>query len=36
VSRVRHEDVFREHGTEQAEAGDERCAYLLFYCRNTS
>ena len=37
VSRVRHEDVFGEHGTERE--ADERCAYLLFYCRtpiNTS
>ena len=31
VSRMRHEDVFEEHGTEWA--ADERCAYLLFYCR---
>ncbi len=31
VSPIRHEDVFREHGTERA--ADERCAYLLFYCR---
>ena len=32
VSPVRHEDVFGEHGTDRA--ADERCAYLLFYCRN--
>jgi ubiquitin carboxyl-terminal hydrolase 10 len=31
VSPMRHEDVFREHGSERA--ADERCAYLLFYCR---
>ncbi|KAN0103981.1 hypothetical protein V8E52_011434 [Russula decolorans] len=30
---MRHEDVFREHGTERA--ADERCAYLLFYCRTS-
>jgi ubiquitin carboxyl-terminal hydrolase 10 len=34
VSPVRHEDVFGEHGTERA--ADERCAYLLFYCRTFS
>jgi len=28
VSAVRHEDVFGEHA-------DERCAYLLFYCRTS-
>ena len=28
VSPVRHEDVFGEHA-------DERCAYLLFYCRTS-
>ena len=34
VSPVRDEDVFGEHGTDSAErAADERCAYLLFYCR---
>ncbi len=31
VTRVRHEDVFGENGTERA--ADERCAYILFYCR---
>ena len=31
VSAIRHEDVFGEHGVEWA--ADERCAYLLFYCR---
>jgi ubiquitin carboxyl-terminal hydrolase 10 len=31
VSAMRHEDVFWEHGTERA--ADERCAYLLIYCR---
>jgi ubiquitin carboxyl-terminal hydrolase 10 len=31
VSAVHHKDVFREHGAERA--ADERCAYLLFYCR---
>ena len=30
VSPMRHEDVFREHGTEQT--ADGQCAYLLFYC----
>ena len=29
VSPVLDEDVFGEHGT------DERCAYLLFYCRTS-
>ena len=33
VTQVHHEDVFGEHGTERA--ADERCAYLLFYCRNS-
>ena len=33
VSPMRHEDVFREHGAELAT--DERCAYLLFYCRTS-
>jgi ubiquitin carboxyl-terminal hydrolase 10 len=33
VTRMRHEDVFGEHGTEQA--ADERCAYLLFYCHTS-
>ena len=30
VSMVRHEDVFGVHGDEQV---DDRCAYMLFYCR---
>ena len=30
---TRHEDVFGENGTERA--ADERCAYLLFYCRTS-
>ena len=30
VSPVRHEDVFQEQ-----RASDERCAYLLFYCRTS-
>ncbi len=33
VTRMRHEDVFAEHGTERA--ADGRCAYLLFYCRTS-
>ena len=33
VSPIGHEDVFGKHGTEQA--ADERCAYLLFYCRTS-
>jgi ubiquitin carboxyl-terminal hydrolase 10 len=33
VSPVQHEDVFGERGTERA--ADERCAYLLFYCRTS-
>ena len=33
VSRMGHEDVFREHGTGRA--ADETCAYLLFYCRTS-
>ncbi|KAI0264534.1 hypothetical protein BGY98DRAFT_1192135 [Russula aff. rugulosa BPL654] len=33
VTRMRHEDVFGEHGTERA--AEERCAYLLFYCRTS-
>jgi ubiquitin carboxyl-terminal hydrolase 10 len=32
VTRVGHEDVFGEHGERVA---DERCAYLLFYCRTS-
>jgi hypothetical protein len=31
---VQHEDVFGEHGTGRAT--DERCAYLLFYCRTSA
>ncbi|KAI0267533.1 hypothetical protein BGY98DRAFT_408494 [Russula aff. rugulosa BPL654] len=31
VTRMRHEDVFGEHGAERA--ADEQCAYLLFFCR---
>ncbi len=27
---VRHGDVFGDHGNEQV---DDRCAYMLFYCR---
>ena len=30
VSMVRHEDVFGGHNNEQV---DDRCAYMLFYCR---
>jgi ubiquitin carboxyl-terminal hydrolase 10 len=33
VTPMRHEDMFREHGTERA--ADELCAYLLFYCRTS-
>ena len=33
VTRMGHEDVFREDGTERA--ANERCAYLLFYCRTS-
>ena len=36
VSPVRDEDVFGEYGTDSAErADDERCAYILFYCRTS-
>ena len=36
VSTVRDEDVFAEHGIGSTErAADERCAYLLFYCRTS-
>ena len=31
VNPMQDEDVFGEHGTDWA--ADERCAYLLFYCR---
>jgi hypothetical protein len=30
VRMVRHEDVFGAHDNEQV---DDRCAYMLFYCR---
>lgn len=30
VTAVRHEDVFRGHDNERV---DDRCAYMLFYCR---
>jgi len=30
ASTVRHEDVFGDHGNERV---DDRCAYVLFYCR---
>ena len=33
VSVIGQEDVFGEHSTELA--ADERCAYLLFYCRTS-
>ena len=33
VSTIRQEDVFGEHGTERA--AEERCTYLLFYCRTS-
>src|SRR5580658_5071587 len=33
VTRMRHEDVFGEHGTKRS--ADEQCAYLLFYCRTS-
>jgi ubiquitin carboxyl-terminal hydrolase 10 len=33
VTRVRHEAVFGEDGTDRA--AEERCAYLLFYCRTS-
>ena len=29
VSTVRHEDMF---GGQENERGDDRCAYMLFYC----
>jgi len=32
VSVVRHEDVFEGHDNEPV---DDRCAYMLFYCRAT-
>lgn len=33
VSTVRHEDVFGRYDNERA---DDRCAYMLFYCRVAS
>ena len=33
ATRMRHEDVFGEDDTKRA--ADERCAYLLFYCRTS-
>ena len=33
VGSVRHEDVFGGHNYEW---GDDRCAYMLFYCRTAS
>jgi ubiquitin carboxyl-terminal hydrolase 10 len=33
VTKMGHEDVFGEHGTEWA--AKERCAYLLFYSRTS-
>ena len=33
VSVMRHEDVFGELNTDRA--AEERCAYLLFYCRTS-
>ncbi|KAI0280025.1 hypothetical protein BGY98DRAFT_377067 [Russula aff. rugulosa BPL654] len=33
VTRMGHDDVFGEYGTERA--AEERCAYLLFYCRTS-
>ena len=33
VTRLRHEDVFGGHGIERS--ADERCGYLLFYCRTS-
>jgi hypothetical protein len=30
VSAVRHEDVFEGHDNKRL---DDRCAYMLFYCR---
>ena len=33
VRVVRHEDVFEYHDNEH---GDERCAYMLFYCHTAS
>ena len=33
VTRMGHEDVFGEDGTERG--AEERCAYLLFYCRTS-
>jgi ubiquitin carboxyl-terminal hydrolase 10 len=33
VTRIRHDDVFGEYGTERAAEG--QCTYLLFYCRTS-
>jgi ubiquitin carboxyl-terminal hydrolase 10 len=33
VTRMGHEDLFGEDGTERG--AEERCAYLLFYCRTS-
>ena len=33
VTPMQHEDVFGEHDTERA--ADERCTYLLLYCRTS-
>ena len=33
VSVVQHEEVFGGHNNER---GDDRCAYMLFYCRTAS
>ena len=33
VNPMRHENVFEGHGAERA--ADERCVYLLFYCRTS-
>jgi hypothetical protein len=33
VSAVREEDVFGGH---ERERGDDRCVYMLFYCRTAS
>jgi ubiquitin carboxyl-terminal hydrolase 10 len=33
VSAVQHGEMFEGHNDEQ---GDDRCAYMLFYCRTAS
>jgi ubiquitin carboxyl-terminal hydrolase 10 len=33
VSAVQHEEMFGGHDNER---GDDRCAFMLFYCRTTS